>query len=97
MAGKGRCYDNIFTERLWRTIKQEEIYLKSYESGSDAHSSLFRYLNRYNQLRPHQSLNYQTPEEVYLGTSTREEFIPVGLMENALRFPQAQQATIMEH
>ena len=97
MAGRGRCYDNNFTEWLWRTLKQEEIYLKSYASGSEAHKSLLLYLRRYNELRPHQSLNYKTPQEVYLGISTHEQFIPEGLPENALRFPQAQQGKVMEY
>jgi putative transposase len=66
LDGKGRCYDNIFVERLWRTLKYEEVYLKSYNSAPDAYINLKEYINYYNSERSHQSLNYQTPEKVYL-------------------------------
>jgi len=65
MDGRGRCFDNIFTERLWRTVKYEEIYLKDYTSFQDAEISLKKYFHIYNTERLHQSLNYQTPAEVY--------------------------------
>jgi len=65
MDGKGRVFDNIFTERLWRSVKYEEVYLKAYEDGWETEKSLGRYFGFYNTLRPHQALNYQTPEEVY--------------------------------
>jgi putative transposase len=65
MDGKGRALDNIFTERLWRTIKYEEVYLKEYASPRDARQSLTAYLTFYNQERLHQSLGYRTPAEVY--------------------------------
>lgn len=65
MDGRGRCFDNIFTERLWRTIKYEEIYLKDYGSFKEAEASLKKYFHTYNTDRLHQSLNYQTPAEVY--------------------------------
>ncbi len=65
MDGKGRCYDNIFVERLWRTIKYEEVYLKAYESVKEAYDSLKRFILFYNNERPHQSLDYKTPAEVY--------------------------------
>lgn len=65
MDGRGRCFDNIFTERLWRTVKYEEVYLNSYNSFADAQNSLNRYFQTYNTKRLHQSLNYQTPAEVY--------------------------------
>lgn len=65
MDGKGRAIDNIFTERLWRTIKYEEVYLKEYTSPREARYSLTAYLTFYNQARPHQSLGYRTPAEVY--------------------------------
>jgi len=61
MDGKGRALDNIFTERLWRTIKYEEVYLKEYTCPRDAHQGLTAYLAFYNQERPHQSLGYRTP------------------------------------
>jgi putative transposase len=65
MDGRGRCFDNIFNERLWRTIKYEEVYLKDYQSTSEAKQSLDDYLNFYNHKRLHSSLNYQTPAEIY--------------------------------
>jgi putative transposase len=65
MDGKGRALDNIFTERLWRSVKYEEVYLYSYESPRQARQGLSRYLEFYNHERPHQSLKYQTPAEVY--------------------------------
>lgn len=65
MDGKGRCFDNIFTERLWRTVKYEEVYLKDYQSIKEAKQSLTEYFKFYNQKRFHQSLDYQTPEKVY--------------------------------
>lgn len=65
MDGKKRALDNIFTERLWRTVKYEEVYLQSYESPKAARHGLSRYLSFYNQERPHQALGYRTPEDVY--------------------------------
>lgn len=65
MDGRGRCFDNIFTERLWRTVKYEEVYLKDYSSFQEAEMSLTKYFHTYNTDRLHQSLNYQTPAEVY--------------------------------
>ena len=67
MDGQGRCMDNIFTERLWRTVKYEDIYLKSYATLDDARTGLDRYFPFYNKKRPHQSLGYRTPEELYRG------------------------------
>lgn len=65
MDGKGRALDNIFTERFWRTVKYEEVYLHDYASPKDARKGLTRYLDFYNYERPHQSLDYRTPAEVY--------------------------------
>lgn len=67
MDSKGRALDNIFTERLWRTIKYEEVYLHEYGSPKAARQGLQRYLEFYNHQRLHQALNYQTPAEVYFG------------------------------
>lgn len=69
MDHKGRCFDNIFTERLWRTVKYEEVYLKSYESPKEAKESLKEYFYRYNYRRLHQSLDYKTPAEIYFQKS----------------------------
>jgi putative transposase len=65
MDGKGRYTDNIFVERLWRSIKYEEVYLKAYQNRSDARAGIGAYLDFYNQERPHQALGYQTPGEVF--------------------------------
>lgn len=65
MDGKGRALDNILTERLWRTIKYEEVYLKAYASPREARQELGSYLHFYNYGRPHQSLDYLTPAQIY--------------------------------
>lgn len=65
MDGKGRALDNIFTERLWRTVKYEEVYVKDYDSPRTARRELSRYLHFYNEERLHQALDYQTPAERY--------------------------------
>ena len=65
MDSKGRALDNIFVERLWLTIKYEEVYLKEYRNMKEAYSSLKRFIKFYNCERPHQSLRYKTPETVY--------------------------------
>ena len=67
MDGRGRAMDNIFTERLWRTIKYEEVYLKSYETVMEAKQQIGEYINFYNHERFHQSLNNRTPAEIYFG------------------------------
>jgi putative transposase len=65
MDGRGRCMDNIFTERLWRTVKYEEVYLKSYETPAEAVANIGAYFEFYNYQRSHQSLGYKTPADVY--------------------------------
>ncbi len=67
MDGKGRATDNIFTERLWRSLKYEEVYLKEYQTPREAREGIASYLNFYNTTRVHQALGYRTPAEVYLG------------------------------
>jgi len=67
MDGKGRALDNIFVERLWRTVKYEEVYLQEYGSPRAARQGLSSYLQFYNEERLHQSLGYQTPAAVYYG------------------------------
>ena len=66
MDGRGRCLDNIFVERLWRSLKYEEVYLKDYASVSEARAGIARYFQFYNHERLHQSLDYRTPAEIYL-------------------------------
>lgn len=70
MDGRGRCMDNIFTERLWRSVKYDEVYLHDYQSPREARLSLAKYLETYNQRRLHESLQYNTPAEIYFGTKT---------------------------
>ena len=65
MDGRGRALDNIFTERLWRSVKYEEVYLNEYASPRDALNGISRYFTFYNAERPHQSLAYQTPAQLY--------------------------------
>jgi putative transposase len=66
MDGRGAWRDNVFVERLWRSVKYEEVYLRAYDSVSDARASLGRYLDFYNRQRPHSSLGARTPEQAYL-------------------------------
>lgn len=73
MDGKGRALDNIITERLWRTIKYEEVYLHDYSGPKEARERLTGYLSFYNHTRPHQSLNYQTPAELYFAKTVEKE------------------------
>ena len=65
MDGKGRYLDNIFVERLWRSVKYEEVYLKAYQNGTEARKGIDAYLDFYNQERPHQALGYRTPGQVF--------------------------------
>jgi putative transposase len=65
MDGSGRYTDNLFIERLWRTLKYEEVYLKTYQDATEAKSELAKYIAFYNAKRPHQSLGYKTPAEEY--------------------------------
>jgi putative transposase len=69
MDGKGRALDNIFTERLWRTVKYEEVYLHDYQTPKQAHTGLTTYFDFYNYQRPHQSLDYLTPAEVFFANT----------------------------
>jgi len=65
MDSKGRAFDNIFIERLWRSLKYEDIYLKDYQNIPELHEGLKNYFNFYNNQRSHQSLGYKTPVEIY--------------------------------
>ena len=65
MDHRGRAYDNIFIERLWRSVKYENVYPKEYTTPRETRIGINEYLNFYNKERPHQSLDYRTPEEVY--------------------------------
>ena len=91
MDGRGRVFDNIFSERLWRTVKYEEVYLKDYADPREAREGLREYFRFYNEQRPHQTLDYRTPAEVYEGVAggRREgtEACPVAGTPVALRAP----------
>ena len=76
MDGKGAWRDNVFVERLWRTVKYEEVYLRAYDSVSDARASIGRYLDLYNRRRPHSSLDDMTPDQAYFGS---HRMLPVRL------------------
>ena len=65
MDGKGRCLDNVFVERLWRSLKYEEVYLHAYADAREARAGIGGYLAFYNERRPHQALGYQTPAAFY--------------------------------
>lgn len=68
MDGRGRALDNIFVERLWRTVKDEEVYLREYETPREAMQGLATFFVRYNAWRQHQALGYRTPASVYFGS-----------------------------
>jgi putative transposase len=69
MDGRGRALDNVFSERRWRTVKYEEVYVKDYETPAEAMQGLAQFFVRYNEWRQHQALGYQTPAAVYFGSS----------------------------
>ena len=69
MAGRGRCFDNILVERLWRTLKYEDIFLNDYTGGRETEQGIARYFYFYHRERPHQSLGGKTPEQLYYGTA----------------------------
>jgi putative transposase len=73
MDGRGRCYDNIFIERLWRSLKYELIYLKAFEDGRHLSREVTTWFHWYNRQRPHQSLDYRTPDEIYYERRSEKE------------------------
>jgi len=73
MDGRGKAMDNVFTERLWRSVKYEEVYLHDYGKVSEAKEGIGNYIKFYNQERPHQSLNYKTPAEMYFDSNNQEK------------------------
>jgi putative transposase len=87
MDGRGRFLDNIFVERLWRSLKYEEVYLKAYETIAEARKGIETYFHFYNTERPHEALGYKTPEEVFLGLTR-----PAGFVEKPKDFPTTPQA-----
>ena len=77
MDGRGRCMDNIFTERLWRSVKYECVYLNEFTTLADARLVLTNYFTFYNATRPHQALDYQTPESLYFASNLLKENAPI--------------------
>jgi len=73
MDGRGRWRDNIFIERLWKTVKYEEVYIKAYVSITEARKELKKFFDRYNMRRPHQGLDERTPDDVYWSTLPRQK------------------------
>jgi len=82
--GRGRVFDNIFIERLWRTVKYEEVYIHSYDTVKEARESLDNYFRFYNSERLHQSLGYRTPQEVYLSKTINKQEEIIHLKEACL-------------
>ena len=80
MDGKGRYTDNVFVERLWRSLKYEEVYLRAYTGGKEARAGIGKYFDFYNSERPHQALSYRTPAEVF--RNGKEAANPVDLVES---------------
>ena len=89
MTGKGRCHDNIYIERFWRTVKYEEFYLNDYDNVIELKESIGGYIEFYNHKRFHQSLDYKTPAEKYYNSAIEE---PVHMMDNANALPTSTQA-----
>jgi putative transposase len=83
MDGKGRWVDNVFTERLWRSLKQNEVYRNDYESPLEAYKGISDYFKKYNSYDPHQSLGYQTPDETYYGCENTKKF-PITIPEKRI-------------
>jgi putative transposase len=88
MAGRGRCFDNIFSQRFWRTLKWEEVYLNNYVDGLAAEKSLGDFMIKYNQRRGHQSLDYFTPMEKYFGIAIQQWLQSPNLLKNGVEFLQ---------
>ena len=88
MDGKGRCMDNVFIERLWRSLKYEEVYLHAYETVGEAKAGIGSWISFYNVSRPHQALGYRTPTQVFTGTAGA-----VDMMDNADALTTSPQLT----
>ena len=93
MDGKGRFMDNIFVERLWRSLKYEEVYLKAYETAAEAKAGISDWFTFYNEERPHQALGYRTPAAVYSGCSWKPSDRAVDMMDIADAMPTSPQPT----
>jgi putative transposase len=100
MDGRGRVYDNIFVERLWRSVKYEEVYLHDYESAREADRALTAYFRFYNEERPHQALGYRTPAAVYADRNEPEAApapaIPSERRPQILLAPSGENSTLTQ-
>jgi putative transposase len=96
MDGKGRYLDNIFIERLWRSLKYEEVYIKAYGSVAEARRSLGEWLAFYNNVRPHQSLAYRTPREIFEGIACEHVDNASASLRAAPALPTCSQAHLPE-
>jgi len=95
MDGKQRALDNIFTERLWRTVKYEEVYLHDYANPKEARQGLAHYFEFYNFERPHQSLDYQAPAQVYFGKEEhRRQTQSTQGFGSSIRYPEGSQCIL---
>lgn len=94
MDGRGRAIDNVFIERLWRSVKYEDIYLKDYCDGGELYAGLEGYFTFYNTKRYHSALKYVTPVEVYFGKREQLATVIRGEKENGCRFPKSLQTTL---
>jgi putative transposase len=92
MDGKGRYLDNIFIERLWRSLKYEEVYIKAYGSVPEARRNIGKWLAFYNDVRPHQALDYLTPREVFEGVACEHVDNAYALLRDAPALPTCSQA-----
>lgn len=92
MDGKGRWVDNKYVERLWRTVKYESVFLHSFDTVEQARSVLSKFIEFYNNKRPHQSLNYHTPDDIFkLGIiPTKQELFASFKLQNQLNFTEAR-------
>jgi putative transposase len=91
MDGRGSYHDNIFTERLWRSVKYEEVYIKEYASFKEAEASISAYFRSYNTWRPHEALAYKTPADVHFALAGKP---PMDMMDNATALPTSPQAQL---
>jgi putative transposase len=92
MDGKGRWIDNVFIERLWRSVKYENVYLRAYEDGTQLRRGLTEYFDFYNTQRTHQSLDYQNPDDVYYG---RTQYQACGMISTFDRASVASRQTAL--
>jgi putative transposase len=96
MDGKGRFLDNIFIERLWRSLKYEEVFIKAYGSVPEARRGIGGWLSFYNEERPHQALGYRTPRAVFAGEACEHVDNPSALLRDAAALPTCSQAQQQE-